>query len=122
MKRNQDLIRAIAIAAENLSLSDELRSLDGVPEDAFFVHAKPMKEAGLIECVLVETWGTETPEAIITGLTLDGHDFVAAARSETLWKKAEESVIGPTMSWTFAILKEWLKAEIKKSLPPLGGS
>lgn len=31
-------------------------------------------------------------------------------------------VIAPTMSWTFAILAEWLKAEIKKGLPTLGGA
>ena len=78
-----------------------------------------MKEAGLIEAHTVQYLSGET-EVIVTGLTWEGHDFADAARSETIWAKAKESVIAPTMSWTFAILKEWLKAEITKRLPALG--
>ena len=121
MKRNADLIREIAIATEKLPFNGELRSLEGIDAETFFEHVKLMDEAGLLDCLLIKPFNPSPPEAIITGLTWDGHDFLDAARSDALWKRAKESVIGPTMSWTFSILKEWLKAESKTSLPALRG-
>ncbi len=50
-----------------------------------------------------------------------GCDFLDAARSDTLWAKAKTSVIKPSASWTFDLLKEWLKAEISSGLPTLRG-
>jgi hypothetical protein len=37
-------------------------------------------------------------------------------RDDTVWKKAKEHVLKPGASWTFDILKEWLKAEAKSRL------
>src|SRR5207237_6294100 len=49
-------------------------------------------------------------------LTWQGHDFLDAARDETLWKKAKQTVMKPAASYTFEIVKEYLKAEIRKHL------
>jgi len=37
-------------------------------------------------------------------------------RDDTLWKQAKEHVLIPGASWTFEILKDWAKYEIKTKL------
>ena len=49
----------------------------------------------------------------LDSLTWAGHDFLDAARDETIWNKAKEKFMKPGLSWTFGVLLEWLKAEIK---------
>ena len=44
-----------------------------------------------------------------------------AARDDTLWRKAKESVIRPGASFTFDLVKDWLKAEISHGFPTLRG-
>jgi len=121
MRRNPDLIRQIALATEALKPNEKLNRIEGVDQFEFAAHVKFMKDAGLIEGSTSTSVDGKSHNAIITRLTWAGCDFLDAARSETLWKKAKESVIAPTASWTFDILKEWLKAEIGKGLPTLRG-
>lgn len=52
-------------------------------------------------------------------LTWSGCDFVDAIQDDTLWAKARAKVMKPTASFTFAVLKDWLKAEIAQGLPTL---
>jgi len=49
-------------------------------------------------------------------MTWAGHDFLDAARDETLWNKAKQTVMKPNASYTFENLGDYLKAEIKKQL------
>jgi hypothetical protein len=53
-------------------------------------------------------------------MTWAGHDFLDAARDETLWNKAKVKFVKPGASFTFELVKEWLKAEMKKRVG-LGG-
>ena len=57
--------------------------------------------------------------ALIWRLTWAGQDFADAISSDTLWCKAKENVLKPAGSWTFDVLKEWLKAEILQGLPTI---
>ena len=47
-------------------------------------------------------------------------DLADAVRSDTPWAKAKSNVIKPTASFTFDVLKDWLKTEITQGLPTLG--
>lgn len=116
MKRDADKIREIALATEALAVGERLESTDAI----FCAHVQWMKDAGLIEARVIPYQEGNTA-AVVFRLTWDGCDFLDAARSETLWAKAKESVINPSASWTFDILKEWLVAEIKNGLPTLRG-
>jgi hypothetical protein len=49
-------------------------------------------------------------------ITWAGHEFLQSIKDDTLWKKAKEDVLKPTASWTFAILAEWLKQEMKTKM------
>lgn len=121
MKRNADLIRAMALAIEDLPPGQNLSKMDGVDAHTFAAHAELMVEARLVDGRILKSYGSEPAAAVIFRLTWDGCDFLDAARSDTLWRKAKDSVISPAASWTFDILKEWLKTEIENGLPTVRG-
>lgn len=117
MKRDMDLIRQIAIESEQIPYGHTLRGVDGVTPQDFVHHAKLMAEAGLIEATISEFQDFSTPKAQVWRLTWEGHDFLDATRSDTVWKKAKDNVLKPGMSFTFDVLKDWLKAEITQGFP-----
>ncbi|MDG2617731.1 DUF2513 domain-containing protein [Thermoleptolyngbya sichuanensis XZ-Cy5] len=57
--------------------------------------------------------------ASIGRLTWQGCEFADAVADDRLWNKAKENVLKPGISFTFDVLKEWLKAEISQGLPAL---
>lgn len=118
MKRDADLIRAIAFETEKLASGADLQGLPGVSPEDFFEHVALMVDADLIEAIttpLIHGSGI----AMVSRLTWKGHDFVAAARSETVWAKAKKSVIAPSVGWTIDTLLGWLAEEVKQSLPSI---
>ena len=106
-----DLIRQILNSAEARNFED------GEPPEPY--HAQTVEEAyqialmndaGLVQADCVSTAGTPV-SAVIFRLTWAGHDFLDAARNDTIWNKAKETILKPGVSWTFSILTEWLKQE-----------
>ena len=79
-------------------------------------HIALMIDAGLIE-------GEAYPSArspgggsfIITGLTWKGHDFLDAARNDTVWN-ATKGRMAKAGAWTFGLVLEVLKEEAKRHL------
>ncbi len=117
MKRDMDLVRRILLAVAEMPHHEELQSLDGVDDDDFAQHAEWLHEAGLVAAAISHT--TRGTHALIFRLTWNGCDFVDAIRDDTLWKKAKDNVMKPSMSFTFDVLKEWLKTEITQGLPTI---
>jgi len=71
----------------------------------------------MVEAALMPDNGKEPAiMARVFRLTWNGQDFADAATDDTIWKKAKEKVLQPASSWTFALLLEYLKAEIKAKL------
>jgi hypothetical protein len=111
MKRDMDLIRQILIDAETRDFED------GEPPELYQALTTDeayqialMIDAGLVQADYVSSAGTPQ-SATIYRLTWAGHDFLDAARDNTIWKKAKDSILKPGISWTFSILTEWLKQE-----------
>ena len=75
-----------------------------------------MKEAGLIEAIIVPDQQGLPRAAVLLRLTWDGHEFLDSSRDSKIWKMAMEHIIKPGVSWTFPILIEWLKQEAKRRL------
>jgi hypothetical protein len=117
MKRDMDLVRRICFAVEDLAPNEYLQGLEGVDNEVFAGHVELMADAGLIIGNAGRVLGPSSPLA--EALTWAGHDFADAARSDTLWTKAKEVVIRPGASFTFDVLREWLKNEISKGFPTL---
>ena len=119
MKRDMDVVRKIILAAAYLPYGDTLNELDGVPEDVFVLHVIWLKEAGLVVASAQAGSGSEAKYAIVDRLTWDGCEFADAVIDDGLWKKAKTSVLRPGISFTFDVLKEWLKAEIVNGFPTI---
>lgn len=119
MKRNMDLIRRIILETANLPNGTPLQKLAGISKEDFVMHAIWLQEAGLIEADAKIGTGSFATYAIITRLTWEGCDFADAIASDTVWNKAKENVFKPGISFTFEILKDWLKTEIAQGFPAL---
>ncbi|OQA32204.1 MAG: hypothetical protein BWY57_02141 [Betaproteobacteria bacterium ADurb.Bin341] len=119
MKRDMDLVRRIILATTELPYGETLNELEGVSQEEFAMHAIWLQEAGLIDAIAQAGSGSSAKFAIISRLTWDGCEFADAIASDTLWNKAKENVFKPGISFTFDILKDWLKAEIVQGFPTL---
>lgn len=118
MKRDMDLIRRITLAASELPPDKTLRGIDGVSDALFARHVIWMQEAGLVKAA---TDDSDEPFAAVFRLTWDGCEFADSVRSDTVWQKAKDNVLKPTMSFSFTVLREWLTAELRQGLPTLRG-
>jgi hypothetical protein len=80
------------------------------------MHLILMHDAGLIRCEPIKSSTSDRVISVIPfELTWAGH-VLQTMRDENLWKKAKEHVLKPGASWSFEILKEWAKHELKQRL------
>lgn len=119
MKRNMDLVCRIVLATADLPYGNTLDELDGISPEDFVLHVIWLEEAGLVVASAQAGSGSAAKFAFVTRLTWNGCEFADAVLDDGLWKKAKESVLKPGISFTFDILKEWLKAEIANGLPTI---
>lgn len=113
MKRDMDLVRAIMNeVAEKLPPMSHLQerlSIDGYDSATIDGHLELLIEAGLLEGRV----NKPAKVVVITGITWNGHDFIAAAKSDTTWAKAKASMVKHGASLPFDLLLELLKSEAK---------
>ena len=113
MKRDMEMIRQILADVEAHDKTEDVLKV-GDPFVAYQVSL--MKDAGLIDAIIVQNHQGLPAQAALMGLTWAGHDFLDASRDDTIWKKAMEHVVKPGASWSFSILLEWLKQEAHKRI------
>lgn len=117
MDRDMNAIRDIMIAVKNSNKS--ISSVDGMPDETFKYNAALLIEAGLALGSSSQSTrsNTQVPaHAILSRLTWEGHDFIDSIKDETVWEKVKARILKPTGSWTFGILTELIKHELKNSL------
>lgn len=105
-----DLIRLKLLEVEGES---QLPELEKYTEEQHAYHMALCIEAGLVDGIIVKDHKGFPSRTAAIRLTWDGHDFLDSARSDTLWNKAKEHLLKPGMSWSFQVLSEYLKHEIK---------
>ena len=54
--------------------------------------------------------------AVVFRLTWSGQEFADAIANATLWDRAKTVVLKPAGAWTFGVLLDFLKSEIKDGL------
>ena len=88
---------------------------EGKTEAEVNEHIELLVEAGLLKG---EVKRTHDGRAIvmISRLTWAGHDFLDSIKDETLWQKAQASILKPVGGVAFDVLLEWLKWQAKKRL------
>ena len=113
MKRDMDLIRAILLKVEeSTSLGGCQIELPGYSEEEQYYNAKQAQDAGLIEA----RFAPGSTDFHVLRLTYAGHEFLDAARNDTTWAKAKETVLKNTGSLTVEGLKIVLSALIRHAL------
>lgn len=121
MKRDMDLVRLMLLRTEALGVDEEAGARYHAECEKYdpYVrahHIAIMKEAGLIIGEAVTDVKGIPAKGFILRLTWQGHEFLDAARSDTIWRKAQETLLKPAASWSFSLLVEYLKAEAKERL------
>ena len=114
MKRNMDLIRLFLMQSESDQDAAAACETFSVEERAY--HVQLLVDAGLVEAIVRRGPKGEFTGAIVSRLTWARHEFLQSMRDDTLWKKAKAQVLKPGASWTFDILKEWVKHELRQRL------
>ena len=114
MKRDMDLIRTILIEVEKLPPEPGFHnvSVPGYTEEEITYHVELAHEAGLIEAV-----GLTSLDGVCwkpRRLTYQGHQFLDAARSDTVWEKAKNTLLSTAGTITLEGLKAALPEIVKK--------
>lgn len=133
MKRDMETIRALLLQVEektylNLPVPVGLFDLESYTPDEVIYHLIIMEELGLIkgEKIIgplsgeIDQYGPVGPEGIVgfsvERLTAKGHDFLDAARNETIWKKAKTTLAEKGATVSLAVLQTLLTALLKNEL------
>lgn len=113
MKRDMDLIRLLLLETEG---EEPRRDLSGYTDQQRNYHSALLIEAGLIKGI-IQTDAKGFPAAAVRiRLTWAGHEFLDAARNDTIWKKASEKIKQSGVQVTISLLEELLKKLLKESL------
>jgi hypothetical protein len=103
MKRDMNLIRLLLLETEG----EETQSV---------YHSALLVEAGLVHGEIILDGSGQPTGAVILRLTWAGHEFLDAARNDTIWHKAGERIKKSGVDVTLSLLQEILKQLAKQSL------
>lgn len=105
MKRDMDLARQIMLDLEEESSFGEWVKIAPTvwSEQEVNYHVMLLAKAGPIEADDVSEF--ESTEWAAKNLTMQGHDFLDAAKDETIWRKAKKYVQDKGGAVTFDVLK-----------------
>lgn len=117
MKRDMDLVRAILLAMEerDSGLITGKFELPGYSFEQVHFHAYLMWRAGIIEAENITSVGHSSPQALPRSITWQGYDFLANARSVTMWQQAK-SIVERIGSASFEIWAAVLTDLVKQNL------
>jgi hypothetical protein len=118
LKRDVDLIRQIILQAEqanekiNVGAKFKVKGYDDI---LVAKHIELLVEAGLLKARFTRTDTDGVVRAYVERLTWDGHEFLDAARNESVWNKAKVIIKEKVGTVSFEVLKTLL-IKISKSL------
>jgi len=104
MKRNMELVREILIEMEKwpADSAGEIQIAGRAPEEITY-HLGLMADRGLINAIDASSNGGSA--WLPQGITWEGHEFLDAARSNTVWERAKKHVLSTTGTLTIEGLK-----------------
>lgn len=114
MVRDIDLVRKILLEVEksgSLSRSFSLE-IESYTKTEIAYHVKLLNQAGYLEAQHTSTRESEDWDPI--SLTWLGHEFLDAARDNTIWNKTKSKIGEKLPSVTFDVLKRMLNLSIKQ--------
>jgi hypothetical protein len=112
MKRDLDLIRDILARVEAMQGPGNFK-IDGRSDAEVCYNVQLAAENGLLIAKFPPGY---SDTFMIIRLTFDGHEFLDASRSETVWASAKEKMAGSAGTITMEGLKLLLKVGISHAL------
>jgi len=116
MQRDMNIVRSILMHAADAA---PIESIPDCDDRVFSYHVALLIEAGLVHGTFTE-FNLQPAGGAIFRLTWAGHDFLDAARDDTVWRTAKEKILKPGVSWTFDLLKATLRALAAQELAKHG--
>lgn len=113
MKRDMNLIRLLLLETEGEEPKPDLSSFS---EDRRVYHSALLIEAGLVHGDILSDGEGQPVGTVTLRLTWAGHEFLDAARNETIWRKAREHIKKSGVDVTISLLKDVLNQLLKQSL------
>lgn len=113
-----DAVRKIMIAVRTAG-DEYISSVEDIPDDVFKFNAMLLIEAELVVGTIFpnnRTSSTLPSKVLISRLTWKGCEFACSIKDEAIWEKTKKHILNPASAWTFEILKEYLKQELKEKL------
>ena len=106
MKRDMDLVRKILLMLEEHEHGMAPRKLviEGHTDEEIGYHVHLMDQAGLLKAADVSHQGSPSPQAIPVHMLWAGHEFLDAARSETIWSRAKKHLAADWGKVPFEVL------------------
>jgi hypothetical protein len=122
MKRDYQLVREILRILEEKTAPGHMKSedfsIEGYDRLQIGNHLRQLYEAGFISGEAIRS--STTSERIIDvwpfDLTWQGHEFIAAARNETVWKKVRKRLGDSLLTVPFSVLTTMLIDELERQL------
>lgn len=110
MHRDLDLIRKMVLTIEDApsGWAPHPLEIDGYSRAEVGYHAWLLLDAGLVQGQVTTTNDSPGPEAFISSLTWEGHEFAEAARDDGRWTKAMVVVREKGGAITLAVLTQLL--------------
>lgn len=116
MKRDMDLIRKILLEIESTKDRKIRLEIAGYEEDTINLHVELMEEKGLVDAIIKHTSDNKISLCIVRRMTWYGHDFLDAARDDTIWKNAKKICLEKTGGLMFDLLLGCLISMGKQAL------
>jgi len=115
MNRDMNLVRKILLEIENQATgyAPNNFAVEGYTQEQIRYHAYIMMQDGLIEGINRTDLNSTSPQVIPRNLTWVGHEFLEAARNDTVWKKAMDIVKEKGGTITITVLSQLLSSLMK---------
>ncbi|MGC1294758.1 MAG: DUF2513 domain-containing protein [Alloacidobacterium sp.] len=114
MIRDLELFRKVLIETEQVPPGQWQRiAVEGATPEETCYHMRLAFEARLIEARFMDD---SAKDFVVRRLTYSGHEFLDAARSDTLWATAKEWMMESTGALTVEGLKVALQQEVKAAI------
>lgn len=105
-----DLVRKILLAIEEEDgfEGDWRPVIDGHSFEEIVYHVELMQDAGFLVVDIQRFYGGNLPSIYLRRMTWTGHEFLDAARKESLWSRAKDKTMEATGGLGFDLLREAL--------------
>lgn len=118
MKRDMELVRKILLHVETIENIGGYVPLviQGYTNDAIFHHTRLLLDAGYLKAKGGVSFSFDGVSVTGGAMTYEGHDFLDAARSDTIWRQALDKISTTTGSVSLDVVKAVLIDFGKKAL------